>query len=101
MREFLYVDDLADVLIHLLKYYSDELPLNIGSGKEVLISDLATVISDIIGYNGDIKFDSLKPDGTPRKLLDSTRINNLGWHAQTQLKQGLEKTYKDYLKSIT
>ena len=75
--------------------------LNVGSGYEVTILDLANIIKDIIGFKGDIKFDSTKPDGNPRKLLDSTLINNLGWSAKTNLRDGIALTYDYYLKTQT
>lgn len=100
LREFLYVDDLAKGLTHLLKYYSSEEIINIGSGEEVSIKDLAETISDIIGFDGEIEFDTSKPDGVPRKLLDCSKINTLDWQAETPLKQGVEKTYQWFLENI-
>lgn len=97
LREFLYVEDLADALIFILKHYEGSLPINIGSGEEVSIRDLANKIKQIIGYKGDITFDTTMPDGTPRKLLDSSRLHNLGWQANTTLDHGLEKTYEWYM----
>ncbi len=97
LREFLYVDDLSHALIHLLKNYSDSTPINIGSGHEVSILDLAHLIQNIVGFEGIIKFDASKPDGTPRKLLDNSKIKSLGWSAETQLSQGLQKTYDWFL----
>jgi GDP-L-fucose synthase len=99
LREFLYVDDLADALIHLLKFYDGESHMNVGSGEEVTISALARKIAAVTGYDGDIVFDSSKPDGTPRKLLDSGRLNDLGWQAKTTLRQGLPMAYQWYLKN--
>lgn len=97
LREFLYVDDLAGGLIHLLENFSGESPVNIGSGQEVSICDLAAIIAQIVGYSGEIRFDDTKPDGTPRKLMDSARMNALGWQAQTGLEDGLKQAYDDYL----
>lgn len=97
LREFLYVDDLADGLIHLLKNYGGSAPINIGSGEEVSIQDLAIKIADIIEYKGRIDFDASKPDGTPRKLLDSSNINNLGWRSKIPLDKGLKQTYDWFL----
>lgn len=97
LREFLYVDDLADGLFHLLTNYSSSAPINIGSGEEISIQDLAIKIADIVGYKGRISFDASKPDGTPRKLLDSSNINNLGWCSKTPLGKGLKQTYKWFL----
>ncbi len=97
LREFLYVDDLADALIVLLKNYSDDVPANIGSSVEISIHDLAQDIANIVGYKGEIIFNGQGPDGTPRKILDSSKINALGWKASTNLKEGLKKTYDWFL----
>jgi GDP-L-fucose synthase len=96
LREFLYVDDLARACIHLIEHYNDVKPLNIGSGEEISIRDLAELIAEIIGYPGRLVFDDTKPDGTPRKLLDSRKIRALGWDPQTTLEDGLHKTYNWY-----
>jgi len=100
-REFLYVDDLSDCIEFLLDKSPEVKLLNVGSGYEVTILDLANIIKDIIGFKGDIIFDSTKPDGNPRKLLDSTLINNLGWSAKTNLRDGIALTYDYYLKTQT
>ena len=97
LREFLYVDDLADALVHIARYYEDETPLNVGSGDEISIRDLAAAIRSVVGYEGDITFNLAYPDGTPRKLLDSTRLHALGWKASTPLEEGLRKTYAWYI----
>ena len=105
-REFLFVEDMAEASIYIMNidintYKSCIKPsshINIGSGEEINIKELAVIIKDVVGYKGDIKFDNSKPDGTPRKLLDNSKINHLGWHAKVNLKDGLIKTYKDYLK---
>lgn len=97
LREFLYVDDLSDAIIHVLKYYSDTSPINIGSGVEISIHDLANVIAEVIGYQGNIKFAPQYPDGTPRKLLDCSRLHAMKWQARTMLKQGLQETYRWFL----
>jgi GDP-L-fucose synthase len=99
LREFLYVGDLADGLIHLLKYYNDSAPINIGSGTEISIHDLANKIKDVVGYQGNIVFDVDKPDGTPRKILDRSRIHQIGWHPYTFLEDGLQKTYEWFLEN--
>jgi GDP-L-fucose synthase len=96
LREFLHVDDLADALVHLLGNYSEAWPINIGSGQEISIADLAMLLKNIIGYDGAIEFNPSKPNGTPRKLLDSSKINDLGWRAQTPLKRGLADVYEWY-----
>lgn len=92
-REFLYVDDLAEACVFLMENYSDEIHLNVGTGEDLTISDLALLIKGIVGYEGEIVYDRSKPDGTPQKLLDVTRINALGWKAKTSLEEGVRKTY--------
>ena len=98
MREFLYVDDLADACIHLMLNYNDSEIVNIGTGQDVTIKELALTISDIVGYKGDIHFNSDMPDGTPRKLLDVSKLSGLGWEYKTTLVEGIKKTYNDYVK---
>jgi len=97
-REFLYVDDLADACVYLMKHYSGSETINVGSGSEVTIRELTEIIKEVTGFEGDIVFDSSKPDGTPRKLLDTSRLNALGWEARTGLKEGLKLAYDDYCK---
>lgn len=97
-REFMYVDDLADSLIHLMLNYSDELHVNLGTGEDIEIGELANLIKDIVGYEGKIINDLSKPDGTPRKLLDVTRLNSTGFRHKVELKDGVEKVYKWFLK---
>jgi GDP-L-fucose synthase len=104
LREFLYVEDLASAIVFLMEnvsakdlYENNITHLNIGSGKDILISDLAKLIADITEFKGKIIFDKTKPDGTPRKLLDVTRINQLGWKYKTELQEGIIKTY-DFFK---
>lgn len=97
-REFLYVDDLADALIFLLQHYSESEHINIGSGIDISIADLSLLIADVIGYKGQFTFDKSKPDGTPRKLLDVSKLKQLGWEAYTSLQEGLKKTYAAYLR---
>jgi GDP-L-fucose synthase len=96
LREFIHVDDLADSLIMLMAEYNDAEIINIGSGQEVTIRELAHMIAEIVDYRGEIRFDSSKPDGPPRKLLDSSRINALGWHAKIPLYDGLRSTFDWY-----
>jgi GDP-L-fucose synthase len=92
-REFLHVDDLADAVIHLLKTYGDEPIVNIGWGQDVTIRELAQLVKEITGFRGELIFDASKPDGTPRKLLDTTRLTRLGWTPKIPLKAGIESTY--------
>lgn len=101
LREFLYVDDLANACIFLMKNYSENEIINIGVGKDISIEELAKTISEIVGYKRDIKFDPSKPDGTPRKLLDISKLKKLGWEANVDLNTGLKLTYEWYLKSST
>ena len=96
LREFLYVDDAADACVHLLKTYSGELALNIGSGEEVSIGEFARHVARTVGYRGELKFDTSKPDGTPRKLVDVSRLKATGWSPRTSLDQGLALAYADY-----
>src|SRR5437660_5833438 len=96
-REFLYVDDMADACIYLMKNYSDDRPVNIGTGEDVTIAEFARVVAAAVGYGGAIRFDTAKPDGTPRKLLDVTRLAGLGWRARTPLVDGIRLAYQAYL----
>lgn len=98
-REFLDVDDLADALLLLMDKYDQKLPINIGTGKDVSIRELAVALKDTIGYEGELVFDETKPDGMPRKLLDVSRINALGWRYSTELPVGLKKMYRWYLEN--
>jgi len=106
-REFLYVDDMASACIHVMNldkdiYQQHTKPMlshiNVGSGKEITIKQLAATIAQVINYRGKIEFDTTKPDGSPRKLMDSTRLNNLGWNAKISLEEGLKLAYNDYCK---
>ena len=96
-REFLYVDDLADACIHLMKTYSEEELVNIGTGEDITIAEFARVVAATVGYIGAISFDTSRPDGTPRKLLDVSRLAKLGWRASTSLEDGLKLAYQAYL----
>ncbi len=100
LREFLNVDDLTEGLICILEHYNEEMPINVGSGQEINMSDLAHMMADISGFKGEITFNSKKPDGTPRKVLNNCKVNNLGWFPKIELKEGLEVAYKDYLTRI-
>ena len=96
-REFLYVDDVADACVHLMKNYSSEELVNIGTGEDITIAEFARVVAATVGYTGEISFDSSRPDGTPRKLLDVSRLAKLGWRARTSLKDGIRLAYQAYL----
>ncbi|MFP6757098.1 MAG: GDP-L-fucose synthase [Alphaproteobacteria bacterium] len=99
-REFLHVDDLADGLVYLMRHYSAEGQVNIGTGEEVTIRGLAEALAGCVGYQGSLAFDTAKPDGTPRKLADVTKLAGLGWRAATPLAAGLESTYRWYLDNV-
>jgi GDP-L-fucose synthase len=96
-REFLYVDDMADASIHLVKTYSSEELVNVGTGEDITIAEFASLVSGVVGYTGKITFDASKPDGTPRKLLDVSRLAKLGWRASTSLADGIRLAYRSYL----
>jgi GDP-L-fucose synthase len=97
-REFMHVDDLADACLFLMENYEKAGPLNIGVGEDLTIAELAALISEVVGFQGEIRYDASKPDGTPRKLLDVSRINALGWTAQTPLRTGIAATYEWFLQ---
>jgi len=97
-REFLYVDDLADACVFLMNAYSGSEIVNIGTGEDVTIAELATAVSIAVGYEGGMHFNTSMPDGTPRKLMDVSKLERIGWKHKTSLKEGIEKTYKDYVK---
>jgi GDP-L-fucose synthase len=98
-REFLHADDLGRACMFLLENYDSDLPINIGSGTEVSIMELAKIIKTIVGFDGDIHWDTSRPDGTPRKLLDITRISELGWAPEIDLTAGIQDTYDWFLES--
>jgi len=99
MREFLYVDDLADALLFLMLNYNDSEIINVGTGKDISIENLAILIKKIVEYDGDIVFDTTKPDGTPKKLLDVTKLEKIGWKYSTELEDGIKETYRNYITS--
>lgn len=99
LREFMYVDDLADALVHLMLNYSDEIHVNMGTGKDLSIGELAQIVKEVVGYEGKIVNDLSKPDGTPRKLLDVSKLEATGWKYKTELREGIEKVYKWYLEN--
>jgi GDP-L-fucose synthase len=96
-REFLYVDDMADACVHLMKTYSAMEMVNIGTGEDITIADFARVVAATVGYTGTISYDTSRPDGTPRKLLDVSRLAQLGWQARTSLEDGMRLAYRAYL----
>lgn len=95
-REFIYADDAADACVFVMKHYSELGFLNIGTGEDVTIGEFARLVADVVGYKGKIVYDTSRPDGTPRKLLDVSKIKNLGWTPKTQLRDGLARTYADF-----
>lgn len=97
-RELLFVDDCADALVHLARNYSGEDHVNVGTGQDLTIAEIAQTIARVVGFDGELRFDPSRPDGTPRKLLDSKRLSDLGWQAGTSLKEGLSRTYRWYLE---
>lgn len=97
MREFLYVDDLADACVFLMNTYSGTETVNVGTGKELSIRALAELVAKVVGYEGEIEWDATKPDGTPRKLLDVSKLERLGWRYKTELEDGIRMTYADFL----
>lgn len=101
MREFLHVDDCAAGIVYLLKHYSDHEHVNLGTGEDVTITQLVETIQHVVGFDGTLRFDTSKPDGTPRKLLDVSKINQLGWTHTTSLAQGLTDTYQWFLDNQT
>ena len=100
LREFLFVDDFADGVVFLAKNHSGEQPVNLGSGQEISIRGLAELLAEVIGYRGAFRFDTSKPDGTPRKIMDGTRLAALGWTAPTSLRDGLSRTYRWYVNAL-
>jgi GDP-L-fucose synthase len=99
-REFLHVDDLADGVVHLMKVYSDDSHVNIGTGEDVTIRELAELICRVVGYDGELAFDATKPEGVPRKLLDVSKLKGLGWQAKTSLADGMADAYAWYLANV-
>jgi GDP-L-fucose synthase len=97
-REFLHVNDLADACFFLMQQYNEPGLINVGIGEDITIKDLALLIKEIVGYSGAIEHDTSKPDGTPRKLMDVSRLQTLGWKAKIHLREGIEKVYKDFVK---
>ena len=100
MREFLYVEDLADACVYLMNNYSGNEAVNIGSGKEVSIRELAETVKKVVGFEGEIEYDTTKPDGTPRKLLDVSKLSGLGWNYKTELEDGIRLSYEDFQNNV-
>lgn len=99
LREFLHVDDLAEALIFLMNHYDEKLFVNVGYGEDLSIKDLALLVKEVVGYEGELVFDNSKPDGTPRKLMDSSRIHKLGWKPKISLREGIAQVYEAVDKS--
>jgi GDP-L-fucose synthase len=100
LREFLHVDDLARACLFLLENYDEPAPINVGVGADLSIRELAEMVADIVGYAGALTFDTSKPDGTPRKLLDVSKLHGLGWRERISLREGLEQTYSWYREQL-
>jgi len=100
LREFMYTDDLADACFFLMEHYNDKLFVNIGTGEDLTIKDLASQIKEVTGYKGELAFDTSKPDGTPRKLMDSGRLHAMGWKHKTSLAEGLRKAYQFFKQEV-
>lgn len=100
-REFLHVDDCADAVVHLAKTYSDTLHINVGSGEDVTIAELADLVAQVVGFEGKLVFDRSKPDGTPRKLMSAARLRAMGWHPSIALRDGIAETYAWYKGSLS
>lgn len=98
-REFLFADDLADACYFLMQTYNEPHLINIGTGEDLSIKELALLIKEVVGFDGELRFDPSKPDGTPRKLMDVSKLHQLGWQHRTGLKEGLKLAYRDYLRS--
>lgn len=101
LREFLHADDLADACLFLLENYDETEHVNVGSGNEISIKELTELIAEVVGFEGEIQWDATKPDGTPRKLLDTSKLDSLGWQAKIGLREGLERTYAWYLEGLS
>jgi GDP-L-fucose synthase len=99
-REFLHVGDLAEACLFLMDNFSGHEAINVGVGKDISISELASLVGEVVGYEGEISYDTSKPDGTPRKLLDVSKLNNLGWQAKTSLRDGVRQTYRWYTSTL-
>ena len=99
LREFLHADDCADALVHIMQVYSDDEHINVGSGSDISIKDLAALVANVVGFSGEIAFDAAKPDGTPRKLMCSAKLKSLGWRPRISLREGVADTYRHFLSA--
>ncbi len=99
-REFLHVDDLAEACFYLMQEYNEEQLVNVGTGEDVSIKELAMLIKDIVGFEGELRFDTSKPDGTPRKLMDVTKLHNFGWHHKIDLREGITSVYQNFQEEV-
>src|SRR5688572_27977741 len=100
LREFMFADDLGAACVFLMQHYDEPEVINVGTGEEITILELAQMIAQEVGFGGDITFDKTKPDGTPRKLMDSSRLHGLGFRHQTSLKEGISLAYQDFLNKF-
>ncbi|HET7897294.1 MAG TPA: NAD-dependent epimerase/dehydratase family protein, partial [Flavisolibacter sp.] len=100
MREFMYVDDLSDACLFLMEHYNEKELVNVGTGEEVTIKELAETVASVTGFKGEIVFNTEKPDGTPRKLMDSSKLHGLGWTHQISLEEGLQKAYAHFQREM-
>ena len=100
-REFLHADDLADACVYLMDKYNEQGLVNVGTGEDLSILELAQLIQKIVGYEGELRFDSSKPDGTPRKLMDVNKLHSMGWKARIGLEEGIRAVYEEYKKKAT
>jgi GDP-L-fucose synthase len=99
-REVMFADDMADACVYLMNTYSDEPFVNIGTGEDISITNFATLVADVVGYTGSFEYDASRPDGTPRKLVDVSRLNKLGWQSKISLREGVERTYAWYIENV-
>ncbi len=99
-REFLHADDLADACYYLMQHYDEPELVNVGTGDDLTIKSLAELIKEVVGYDGDIRWNTDKPDGTPRKLMDVGKLHGLGWRHTTEIEDGIRTTYQDFLQKI-
>ena len=95
----MFADDMADACVYLMNKYSGEDFVNIGTGEDISITDFATMVADVVGYDGSFEYDTSRPDGTPRKLVDVTRLTDLGWQSKISLREGVERTYAWYIEN--